>query len=364
MTVLGLFMALIIDVGGVDVLALEGELERIAVGNGQVLEARQVASNEVLLLGLAEGHSQIMVWHGAQRQRFDIQVVAPRQSQRAIPVIELEVQVMEFKQRELQGLGLRWQQLVNGPALAVLSDWSGGHHFRPAAAVSTEPALDTLNLPAGHYASFGLTSSLTSQLQLLAEKGVATMLASPILRTESGQQAHFLAGGEVPLPQSNLQGAMDVSFRQYGVQLSIAPEMLDDGSIRTAVTTEVSNLDAAVTVQGIPGLLTRRTESVVAVQPGESFVISGLRSEQQDQQWSGLPGVQQTPIVGAAFRHQQQQQQHTELVIFITPRVVTDDALRQQQRMAEVKQIRDALLTTPCRGMKNYLAIPLNVQEQ
>ncbi|RUO32107.1 hypothetical protein CWE12_03705 [Aliidiomarina sedimenti] len=353
---MAILASVFLQVGELEVFDLPDDITRVAVANGDVVEARQLASNELLLLGIAPGHSQIMVWHDSGHLRYQVEVGDREEASAAVPVIELEVQVMEFKQRQLQSLGVRWQQVVNGPALAILSDWAGGDHFRAATqGVDTSPALTDVSLPPGHYVSAGLALSLSSQLHALAEQGVARMLASPVLRTESGEQAHFLAGGEVPLPQTNLQGAMDVAFRQYGIQLSIAPEQLDDGSIRTAVTTEVSNLDAAVSVAGIPGLLTRRTESVVAVQPGESFVISGLRSEQMDHQWQQLPGAERAPLLGGLFRHQQQQQQRTELVIFITPRVVTDDVKQQRKRIEYVEHIEERLRRTPCRGMQTYL---------
>lgn len=344
-----------LPVGGLEVLSWPSPVVRVAVANGDIVESRQLDSTSILLVALEEGYSEIKVWTEDATLSYAVHVgeqVIPRVS---VPVIELEVHVVEFKSRQLQSLGIRWQQVVNGPSVGVISDWVGGNSFRINDPIEGLNPGDALQLPAGNYGYAGLAASFRSQLYVLNDQGQARMLASPVLRTESGQMAEFLAGGEVPLPQTSLQGAMDVSFRSYGIGLKILPEQLDDGSIRTHVITEVSNLDPAVSVQGIPGLLTRRTESVVAVEVEETFVISGLRSEDASLSEEQVPGLSRLPVVGQAFRHRQQQRQDTELVIFITPRVVSEHYQSQRQRRERVERIRSQLLQTPCRGMQNYL---------
>lgn len=345
-----------LQVGDLELVSTGSAIHRVAIGNGAIVEARQLAPTELLLVGLSEGYSQVRVWSEGAEHVVSVTVGELPQSTGSVPVIELEVQVMEFKSRQLQSLGIRWQQMANGPSVGMISDWVGGDTFRLGTqGFDTLPQLNSINLPAGHHAYAGISSALSSQLHVLSEQGGARMLATPVLRTESGQTAEFLAGGEVPLPQTNAQGAMEVTFRSYGISLQILPQQLDDGAIRTQVITEVSNLDPAVTVQGIPGLLTRRTESVVAVPAGETFVISGLRSEDQGEAQTQLPGLDQIPLFGSLFRQREYQRSATELVIFITPRVVNDDAAQQQQRRARVKEIQRMLMKYPCRGMQSYL---------
>lgn len=347
--------AIRLPIGGLQVLEWQAPVVRVAIASGEILESRQIDSRSVLLVALTEGYSEVKVWTEESIYTYAVEVGPRIIATQSRPVIELEVQVMEFKTRHLQSLGIRWQQVVNGPSLGVISDWAGGDRFRVTGELDGLISSEALPLPSGHYSYAGLASTFRSQLHLLNEQGQARMLASPVLRTESGQTAEFLAGGEVPLPQSNQQGAMDVSFRSYGIGLKILPEQLDDGSIRTQVLTEVSNLDPAVSVQGIPGLLTRRTESVVAVEAEETFVISGLRSEDASLSEERVPGLSRLPGVGKAFRHRQQQTQETELVIFITPRVVNNDTKVERTRRVRVDELRRQLLQTPCRGMQSYL---------
>lgn len=400
--------------GDIEVINPGSDIERVAVGRGDVIETRVVDNREVLIMGLAPGYSQLRIWHqqgvvikavqvlpapvpGLHRAlqslrstqpqlqlevlgdtfklsgRASVQTLqelesmAERYPQLLLAVeadapevaalIELEVQVMELKSRHLRSLGVRWQQVANGPAIGIISDWAGGNNFRVAGSLSGAliPDFSSLALDPGHYGYAGLASALSSQLQLLEERGEARMLASPVLRTESGSAAEFLAGGEVPLPQTNMQGAMDVAFKSYGIRLHVEPEQLADGSIRTAVMTEVSNLDPAVSVNGIPGLLTRRTESQVALPAGQTFVISGLRSEDSARGEQSVPGLGQAPLLGNLFRSRSLSRSETELVIFITPRLVKDEAAQFDTRATRVKDLERALHEQGCRGMQSYL---------
>lgn len=400
--------------GDMEVVIPGGEVERVAVGRGEVIETRVMDDREVLVMGLAPGYSQLRIWHrggvfktavqvlesippGLQRaidalrvseptlqaeslgdsikvsgqvtsqgeqeltllaQRYPQLVLAVRaMAPPAAALIELEVQVMELKSRHLRNLGVRWQQAANGPAVGIISDWTGGNSFRATGPLTSgfTPDISSLALQAGDYGYAGLTAALSSQLQLLEEQGEARMLASPVLRTESGAAAEFLAGGEVPLPQTSLQGAMDVAFKSYGIRLQIEPEELADGNIRTVVMTEVSNLDPAVSVNGIPGLLTRRTESRVALPAGKTFVISGLRSQDSASTEQAVPVLGQIPGLGGLFRNREQSRNETELVIFVTPRLIEDESQQRDIRAAQNKTLQRELQLQGCRGMQTYL---------
>ncbi|RUO25347.1 hypothetical protein CWE09_01015 [Aliidiomarina minuta] len=404
---------LLLQTGGAQVLPFEAKIERLAIGNGTVLEARVLDNNELLILALQAGQSDLLIWSGGvkssyqvivktgldydlrlslqelQKQEAELEVsehadllqvggqvsaqgrallnqlserypqlllALPEASSSAAVVIELEVRVMEFKKRHLRSLGVRWQQVANGPAVGIVSDWFGGRDFRVAGAATEGFVADfnSLSLTPGHYAYAGLSTALSSQLQLLEERGEVRMLASPVLRTESGSSAEFLAGGEVPLPQTNLQGAMEVNFKSYGIRLNIAPQQLDDGSIRTQVMTEVSNIDPAVSVGGIPGLLTRRTDSVVALPAGQTFVISGLTSEEASSTQQQVPGLGNLAAVGRLFANRDSSGSETELVIFITPRLVGEEDDKQQQREKLVQELQQRLQEQACRGMRTY----------
>ena len=92
--------------------------------------------------------------------------------------------------------------------------------------------------------------------------------------------------------------------------------------MRTVVETEISQLDPAVSVQGAPGLLTRRAETMVNVRSGETIVISGLLSSESSKDIDRIPGIGRLPIIGSLFRSTNTRNAVSELVIFVTPEIV------------------------------------------
>ena len=199
-------------------------------------------------------------------------------------------------------------------------------------------ALDLL-LPVGGFGAFGVLShiaglNISSALDALEQKGLATTLAEPTLVALSGETASFLAGGEFPIPvaQSSSSGggggfsAVTVEFKPFGVSISFTPTVLADGVINLAVSPEVSSLDAsaAVVINGfrVPGLRTRRAKTVVELRDGESFAIAGLLSKDFSDTIRQVPLLGSIPIIGALFRSTGFQKGETELVMIVTPRLV------------------------------------------
>jgi len=179
----------------------------------------------------------------------------------------------------------------------------------------------TLGL-AGH--AFGM--DILSTLQLAETNGLATMLAEPNLTAISGETASFLAGGEIPIPQSQGLGTVSVEYKQYGVSLSFTPFVLADGQISLRVRPEVSQLSDAgsVKVSGftIPSLTTRRADTTVELGSGQSFVIGGLLQNTHNNTTDKAPFLGDLPILGALFRSNSFRKDETELVIVVTPYLV------------------------------------------
>jgi pilus assembly protein CpaC len=172
--------------------------------------------------------------------------------------------------------------------------------------------------------AFGM--DLLSTLQLYENNGLVTTLAEPNLTALSGETASFLAGGEIPIPQSEGLGAVSVQFKQYGVSLSFTPTVLSGGRISMRVRPEVSQLSdsGSVKLNGftIPSLTTRRAETTVELGSGQSFVIGGLLQNSHNNSTSKAPFLGDLPILGALFRSNSFQKQETELMIVVTPYLV------------------------------------------
>ena len=165
-------------------------------------------------------------------------------------------------------------------------------------------------------------------LDAMEQKGLVKILAEPNLIALSGDTANFLAGGEFPVPiaQSGtnaLTSTITVEFKEFGVSLAFTPTVLDDGLINMIVSPEVSQIDAAnsVEVSGfrIPGLVVRRATTTVELRDGQAFAIAGLLQSDFRDTVTQFPGLADIPVLGALLRSTEFQQSETELVIIIEP---------------------------------------------
>jgi pilus assembly protein CpaC len=173
----------------------------------------------------------------------------------------------------------------------------------------------------------GLSSfPFSAVLSLLEENQLAKTLAEPTLVSMTGQEAHFLAGGEFPIPVSSGLGTVQVLFKKFGIQLTFTPTVLSEGLINLQLQSEVSEIDPSLSVQlggfTIPGLTTRQSDSTVRLRDGQSFAIAGLLSDKTRANIDKVPGLGDIPILGALFRSSSYRRDETELLVVITARLV------------------------------------------
>ena len=159
-------------------------------------------------------------------------------------------------------------------------------------------------------------------IRALENKGLGRSLAEPNLTALSGSTASFLAGGEFPIPVRGNDGEVTVVFREFGVRLAFTPTVMGDGLINLELKPEVSQLDRTINVDGVPGLLTRRTETTVELRDGQSFAISGLLQAITEKDTDQVPWLGSVPIIGALFRSSAFMRSETDLVVIVTPRLV------------------------------------------
>jgi pilus assembly protein CpaC len=176
-------------------------------------------------------------------------------------------------------------------------------------------------------------------IRALQSKGLFQSLAEPNLIALNGKEASFLAGGEYPYPvvQPGSGGAasVSISFKEFGVRLNFTPTVLGGDLINLKVRPEVSSLDFsnAVTLSGfrVPALSTRRTETEVELQDGQTFAIAGLMNNTVNSSMQKVPGIGDIPILGYLFRSRAYQKNQTELVVMITPQIVRRGSMGASQ---------------------------------
>jgi pilus assembly protein CpaC len=163
-------------------------------------------------------------------------------------------------------------------------------------------------------------------LEALEAKGVVRTLAEPNLTALSGQEASFLAGGEYPVPVADDQG-IKVDYKPFGVSLTFIPTVLDGDLMNLQLVATVSSIDSTVTQEAagitLNAFKTRKTSTTVEMRDGESFAIAGLLQDDFRDNTSSIPWLGDVPVLGALFRSASYQRNQSELVIIITPHLVT-----------------------------------------
>ena len=163
-------------------------------------------------------------------------------------------------------------------------------------------------------------------IRALKTKGFFQSLAEPNLIAYNGQEASFLAGGEIPVPVvQGLTNAVSIQWKEFGIRLMFKPTIAGD-EIRLHVEPEVSSLDFnnGITLQGfrIPALTSRKAATDVELRDGQSFAIAGLLDNISQSDTDAVPILSQIPIIGNLFKSKAERQEQTELMVLITPHLV------------------------------------------
>ncbi len=188
--------------------------------------------------------------------------------------------------------------------------------------------LGTATTNAGAYgigfSAGGIQMSLL--LEALESKGLVRTLAEPNLVAISGQSARFLAGGEYPIPVSSTTG-VSIEYKPFGVELNFTPVVVDDNLINLTISAAVSSIDSTASVSSggitVSGFKRRETSTTVEMRDGQSFAIAGLLEDDFTDLAGQVPWLGDIPVIGALFRSSDYTRRQSELVIIVTPHLVT-----------------------------------------
>jgi len=158
-------------------------------------------------------------------------------------------------------------------------------------------------------------------------EGNAKIISKPRLVCASGQMASFQAGGEIPVPRTDNEGNLSVTWKPYGIILQVAPSIDSKNIIHVQIRSEMSMVDHANAIEGIPGILTRKVETYLSLEKGQTVVLSGLVHSDDAVNIQKVPLLGDVPVFGELFRSHSFQKKETELVIFLTPMPTTDGSL-------------------------------------
>jgi pilus assembly protein CpaC len=214
-------------------------------------------------------------------------------------LLQYDLKILEISRGETAQLGMRWPDVL--------------------------PFKGTVGAATGTGRTVSVGTDFETRLNLLLADGKARILTNPRLACESGEEAVFLAGGEIPIviitPETR-----NVEWKTYGIILRIHPTMMQGGKIRTRVTAEVSSVDHGSGTSDVPGFLTRRVSTHFSTLPGETVMLSGLVKNEMAKDIAKVPLLGQIPVLGELFKSRSFRENRTELAIFVTPTEVPGDA--------------------------------------
>jgi len=243
-------------------------------------------------------------------------------------MIYMKVQILEAKKSFTENLGVQWPGSLAGPTVGFSGNIGSTD---PAAAAAANIALPLTT--GGLRTYLGITSSIQTTINLAKNNGDLTILAEPELSARSGGVATFLAGGQIPVQTAGALGTASISYKDYGIKLTIKPAADDKGNVIAAIKAELSQIDRSNAVSGTPGFLTRSSETEINVRSGQTMVISGLINRDMQNDVTKMPGLGDVPILGALFRSKSFISNRSDLLIAVTPIVVDPTGTMNQERI-------------------------------
>ena len=241
--------------------------------------------------------------------------------------ILLKVQFASVDRNNTTELGLN---LISTGATNTIGRVTTGQFSPPTVTAGPgQPASLTLS-DALNFFLFRPDLNLAATIKALETRGLFEVLAEPNVLAINGKQASFLAGGEFPYPilqgGGGGVGTVTVAFREFGVRINFLPVITPRGTIRLDVAPEVSALDfaAGLSIQGfiVPGLTTRRVQTQIELEAGQSFAIGGLLDRRLTETLQKIPLLSSIPWLGKLFQSKSLNKQNNELLVIVTPEIV------------------------------------------
>jgi len=348
-------------------------IKDVFIVNDKIVEIKTINPNSFYILGLSSGETELyLTMHGgADNKRLTVRVISPIQRirdeiARSMPGAAIKITPLEkgiilegsiYSAKDAQkieevarfylapddvlinnitvsqsiqvGLQVKIAEVTRGSLEKLNIDWSGtikGSIAKKSINLNmntTSSATNSLGYANGPF-------NILAALDMLAEEKKASILAEPTLITLSGKTANFLAGGEIPYQSSSgsstSQTSQSIEFKPYGIKLSFTPTVIGD-NIHLTLNTEVSNPDDSLSVENngtkVPALSKKQAETHIVLKDGQTLMIAGMLYSQHSSINQKFPGFGDIPLLGFLFSSNSFEYQERELVIVVTPHIVS-----------------------------------------
>jgi len=325
-------------------------IRRISIADTGVADVQVINPYQINLIGHKEGFTTLAVWDNRgqyDERQIRVDPFGPQQ-------VMLNVIVAELDRNRIEGQGINWSfalpkynvSLV-GLGGQVATQYTGSSNLTatqvfgagsPSAVTTTTTATGTLPSPGtliplllSTNVNYGLAagnSNVQTQtfFEALEEHNLAKILAEPHLLANSGEKAEFLSGGEIPIVISQALNT-SIEFKQFGTSVIFVPTVIGSDIIGLRVKPEVSQPDYShgVNLFGftVPAFVTRRAETYVRLRNNQTLIIAGLLLHTKTSNVQKTPYLGDLPYIGMLFKSTSYQENQTDLVMSVTPQIVS-----------------------------------------
>ncbi|MFG0539972.1 type IV pilus secretin PilQ [Pseudomonas sp. YQ_5] len=263
-------------------------------------------------LSVDERTNTLVVYLPAERLAELRQLVA----QLDVPVrqVAIEARIVEANVDYEKSLGVRW----GGPLY--------GEKLRPGKELFVDLGLER----AGSSIGLGLLRGdvlLDLELSAMEKSGNGEIISQPKVVTADKETARILKGTEVPYQETSQSGATSVSFREASLSLEVTPQITPDNKVIMTVRVTKDEPDYVNALNNVPPIRKNEVNAKVRVADGETIVIGGVYSTSQNNVVDKVPFFGDLPYVGRLFRRDALQEKKSELLVFLTPRIMSDQAI-------------------------------------
>lgn len=171
-------------------------------------------------------------------------------------------------------------------------------------------------------ANLGQDNVLDVELAALEDQGKAKVISSPELITADRTPAYIQSGEEVPYQEQTRSGATSIAFRKAVLGLKVTPQLIPGGKVLLLLTVNQDRV-GSLSVNGVPTIQTRELQTQVIVAHGATLALGGIYEQSDSQDESRTPLLGSVPLLGHLFKHHQRAREQRELMIFITPKILS-----------------------------------------
>lgn len=264
-----------------------------------------------------------------------------------IPVrqVMIEARIVEASVDYSKSLGVRWGGATTfgnwatwGKNGNIGVGGSNGSSCGPFAGGCTLPTVANVPTPS---VDLGVTNStsgigigfvsnnaiLDLQLSAMEKGGNGEVVSQPKVVTSDKETAKILKGSEIPYQEASSSGATSVSFKEAALALEVTPQITPDNRIIMEVKVNKDEPDYANALNGVPPIKKNEVNAKVLVNDGETIVIGGVFSNTQTKATDKVPFLGDVPVLGRLFRRDSVTDSKNELLVFLTPRIMNNQAI-------------------------------------